>query len=226
MILVFDLDDTLYNEMDFIEGGFKAVSTYLSNTYDLPETFGDMCSIFNKEGRNHVFNKILKKYNIFSTDKLKKCVSIYRYHKPNIKIYDSAKRCIQRFLTWPKYIVTDGNKLVQANKIKALNIKHFFKHIYITRNYGIDKEKPSTYCFKKIQSKENVQTKRIVYIGDNSNKDFVNLKKIGIKTIRIKQGFYKDVFISKKYEAEYIISSFDELDEQFFLRMDKKCLKN
>jgi len=221
MILVFDLDDTLYNEMDFIKSGFNAVSNYLSNTYGLPSTLGDMCFIFDKDGRNRVFDKLLKKYNIFSSKKLKKCVSIYRYHKPNIKIYDSAKRCLQRFITWSKYIVTDGNKLVQANKIKALNIKHFFEHIYITRNYGIDKEKPSTYCFNKIQEKENVYTKNIVYIGDNSNKDFVNLKKIGIRTIRIKQGFYKDTFISKDHEAEYIVSSFDELGEQFFLRMDK-----
>jgi putative hydrolase of the HAD superfamily len=225
MILVFDLDDTLYNEMDFIKSGFNAVSNYLSNTYGLPSTSVDMFTFFNEDGRSQIFNKTLKKYNIFSVDKLRKCVSIYRYHKPNIEIYDSAKRCIQRFLSWTKYIVTDGNKLVQANKVNALNIKQFFKHIYITRNYGIDKEKPSPYCFKKIQAKENVQAKNIVYIGDNSNKDFINLKKIGIRTIRIKQGFYKDVFLTRDHEAEYIISSFDELNEQFFLQMDKTCLK-
>lgn len=219
MILVFDLDDTLYNEMDFVISGFNSVSSYLSDTYGLPSTAEDMCNILAKYGRGQIFNSILSKYNIFSIKKLKKCISIYRYHQPNIRLFDSARQCIRRFSSYPKYIVTDGNKLVQANKINALNIKHMFTGIYITRNYGTDKEKPSPYCFKKIQAKENVQPQKIVYIGDNSNKDFVEIKKLGFKTIRIKQGFYKNIHVSKEYEAEFILSSLDELDTEFILSL-------
>lgn len=219
MILVFDLDDTLYNEMDFIKSGFNAVSDYLSNTYGLPSTFEEMCVVLDKYGRNQIFDKILKKYNVYSIVKVKKCISLYRYHKPNIALSDSAQRCIERFSSYSKYIVTDGNKLVQASKINALNIKQKFVGIYITRNYGIDKEKPSPYCFRKIQMKENAQEKDIVYIGDNSNKDFVGIKELGFRTIRIKQGFYKNIILSEEYEAEYTLSSLDELNAKFLSRM-------
>jgi len=221
MILVFDLDDTLYNEVDFVKSGFSSVSNYLSNTYKLPSTFEDMCNLLSKDGRGQIFNKILDKYNFFSIKRLKKCISIYRYHKPNIRLFDSAERCLQRFSAFTKYIVTDGNKLVQANKIKALNIMSMFTGIYITRNYGIDKEKPSPYCFLKIQARENSNPQNIVYIGDNSNKDFVGIKKLGFKTVRIKTGFYKDILVSKEYEAEFVLSSLDEIDSVFLSNLEK-----
>ena len=33
MIIVFDLDDTLYEEITYVRSGFKAVASYLSQTY-------------------------------------------------------------------------------------------------------------------------------------------------------------------------------------------------
>ena len=37
MILVFDLDDTLYDEITFVYSGFSAVSKYLSLQFNLNE---------------------------------------------------------------------------------------------------------------------------------------------------------------------------------------------
>jgi len=213
MILVFDLDDTLYPEITFIKNGFRAVSNFLSVTYGLPSTFQRMLDMFTAEGRNRIFDKLLAEYHLTSVKRIRQCVSIYRYHKPDIILSGAAQRCLGMFSSYRKYIVTDGNSRVQANKINALNIRHLFTGIYITRNYGIDKEKPSPYCFLKIQQRESVPKREIVYIGDNSNKDFVEIKKLGFRTVRIRQGFYKDVIPSDEYEAEFILSSLDELNE-------------
>ncbi len=32
--IIFDLDDTLYKELDFVYGGFKEVCIYLANKYN------------------------------------------------------------------------------------------------------------------------------------------------------------------------------------------------
>ena len=37
MILIFDLDDTLYKEKEFVKSGFKAVSRYLHLKFKLNE---------------------------------------------------------------------------------------------------------------------------------------------------------------------------------------------
>ncbi|WP_214515343.1 hypothetical protein, partial [Mycobacterium tuberculosis] len=36
MIVVFDLDDTLYDELTYVQSGFQAVAGYLRDTYGMP----------------------------------------------------------------------------------------------------------------------------------------------------------------------------------------------
>ncbi len=45
-------------------------------------------------------------------------------------------------------------------------------------------------------------SKDIVYIGDNPNKDFVNIKKLGFRTIRVLKGMFSNSNKETKFEAE------------------------
>jgi putative hydrolase of the HAD superfamily len=108
-------------------------------------------------------------------------------------------------------LVTDGNKIVQRNKINAMNLDSFFKKIFITYQYGIKYSKPSLYCFKKIIEAEKAEWKNLVYIGDNPYKDFVNLNRMGAQTIRIRRGPYKNTITSKGCDAKIQISNLEEL---------------
>ena len=36
LVLVFDLDDTLYDELTYVHSGFRAVSSFLEAEYNLP----------------------------------------------------------------------------------------------------------------------------------------------------------------------------------------------
>lgn len=215
MVLVFDLDDTLYSEVTYVKSGFWAVAEYLSNNFalDQSEVFNKLNFFFKKEGRGKVFNLLLENYNMLSKKKVKKCLSVYRTHKPFIKVDDSAIKCINRFAAYPKYLVTDGNKNVQQNKIEALQIKQYFKKTFLTHNYGVKHSKPSPYCFLKIAEKEKLsEYNQIIYIGDNPNKDFTGIKPLGFKTIRIRQGMFETLTLDKKHEAHIEIKSLSEID--------------
>ena len=48
-------------------------------------------------------------------------------------------------------------------------------------------------------------------MGDNPHKDFVGIKPLGFQTIRIKQGSYKNVEVTKDYEAHLTLGSLREL---------------
>jgi putative hydrolase of the HAD superfamily len=112
---------------------------------------------------------------------------------------------------YPTYLVTDGNKKVQESKIKSLNIHRYFKKIFITHHYGIKNAKPSIYCFQKILELEKNNWKELIYVGDNPKKDFINLKKVGAITIRVKQGMYKNYMPKKNFDAEFEINKITEL---------------
>jgi putative hydrolase of the HAD superfamily len=109
------------------------------------------------------------------------------------------------------YLVTDGHKTVQQNKIRALRIENCFKRIFITHRYGIRYAKPSIYCFKLIRRIERCNWSDMIYIGDDPAKDFVNLTPLGVRTIRVLTGGQRDVKAKPGFEAAYVISSFREL---------------
>ncbi len=213
-VLVFDLDDTLYPEISFVKSGFKAVAEFLEKEYDLPlkESIAFMLKEL-ENGRGDIFDKLLKVKNVYSASLVKKCLSVYRLHKPEIKLDPETLKCFQRFTDYPKYIITDGNKIVQHNKLVALGLYSMVKRCFITHRHGVNKAKPSPYCMHKICELEKIEPSQAVYIGDNPKKDFVNLKPIGFKTIRILQGMYKNEPADQKYNADWSVNSLKEINE-------------
>lgn len=220
MVFVFDLDDTLYDELTYVQSGFRAVATFLEAEYNLSAEAGFQWMLDRLAGgRGTIFDDLLSAHGICSRRLVRKCVSVYRGHWPDIHLSEAAAACLERFRDYPKYIVTDGHKIVQANKIKALGLTDVMKACLITHRYGIQNAKPSPYCFLKICEREKVAPKEVVYIGDNPRKDFVGIKPLGFKTVRIMQGQHRDLRLPAEYEAEYQIQSLDEVTEEFFGRI-------
>lgn len=213
MILVFDLDDTLYPEISYVKSGFRNVSQFISERYavDQEMLFDSMWTELGKNGRGKVFDATLMNFQLYSQSLVKKCLGIYRTHVPNIKLYDSTLPCLDRFKGLPLYLVTDGNKVVQDIKVQSLNLNPIFRKVYITHRFGLDKAKPSTYCFNLILERENASAKDLVYIADNPHKDFVNLNKEGFNTVRVLTGHYKNQFLTANYEAMETISNLNDL---------------
>jgi putative hydrolase of the HAD superfamily len=215
MVLVFDLDDTLYDEITYVKSGFKAVAAFLHEQFSVDEK--KLVQELMKElenGRGSIFDTVLKKHSLFTKKRVKQCITVYRLHKPDIQLSTSGKKCLERFKKYPLYIVTDGNKIVQYNKIKALKVDKMVKQYFITHRYGVHNAKPSAYCFLKICEPEKADPEQVVYIADNINKDFVGIKSLGFKTIQVLTGQYTALKKEKKYHAALKINSLDELTEK------------
>lgn len=220
MVVVFDLDDTLYDESTFLLGGLQAVSAWLNLQLGIPEDL-----IFKglqnelKLGRDHIFNRFLERYKLASKKLVAQCVGIYRRHEPHIELYPEAKICLKRLKKFPLYVVTDGNKLVQRRKCESLQLDRLTRGCFCTSYFGLRHSKPSPYCFLKICEREKVLPSQVVYVGDNPYKDFVGIKPLGFHTIRVMTGRCKDVHLEPIYEAEMTIPNLNELNESLLHRM-------
>jgi len=223
LILVFDLDDTLFEELTYVRSGFRAVAAFLEERRLLP---ADAASAFLWEdlqrGRGQNFDRLLQKYGIYSKKLVGESLAVYRAHRPEIKPYPEAVKCLRRLAEYPKYLVTDGNKLAQRKKMAALGIGGYFKYCYLTHCYGRKNAKPVPYCFLKICERERVEPEEIVYIADNPHKDFVGIKPLGMRTIRVLQGNYREIRLAAAYEAERHIESLAELTDAFLTEFFKK----
>ncbi len=212
MIIVLDLDDTCYSEITFVKSGLMYLSKFLEKNFSIPQK--QSMEFFNHQlpsGRENIIDILLLKHNILSRKLVKKCVSVYRQHVPDIILFSDTKRFLKKFERYPKYIVTDGNLTAQRNKVKALNLSEQIKFCYFTNRYGKIHTKPSPYCFLDICKRENVSPDEVIYIGDDPNKDFVNLKPLGFRTIRILRGRFKNILKPRKFEADFQIRNFDQL---------------
>lgn len=223
MILIFDLDEVLYDEITFVKSGLDSVSNYLYNKFSVPRK--DSKRYLDKrlqKERGKILDCLLEEFGLYSKKRVRECLSVYRFHIPKIQLYEDADKCLKRLNEFPIYIVTDGNKIVQKNKLQALGLYQRVKHCYLTSNYGLQHTKPSPYCFLKICEKENVKPSDVIYIADNPSKDFVGIKPLGFRTIRLLKGRYKNMKKEKKYEAEFTIKSLSQLNYDFIKKINKK----
>jgi putative hydrolase of the HAD superfamily len=172
--LVFDLDDTLYNEIDYLRSAFLAIAKKLEpKEWDF--LFSYMFALYKNKG--DVFGDISKKYD---TNK-NQLIEVYRNHSPEITLFNGAEKLMTQIKKEKGKIgiITDGRSLTQNKKIDALGIRKFIDYAVISEEIG--SEKPDEANFLKIENVLNCDT--YYYIGDNFKKDFIAPNKLGWKTI-------------------------------------------
>lgn len=216
LILIFDLDDTLYPEETYVFSGMRAVAKMLNENFSLAceSTEKRLIEIMKIEGRGKVFDIFLQENGLLTKKIIKKCLHSYRHHSPVITLYPDAIEVMHKF-KGRKYLVTDGHKIVQQAKVDALKIAPFFEKTYLTSRYGVVNAKPSLHCFKKILEKESADWKDIIYVGDNPAKDFVNLNLMGSKTVRVMTGRHCMDSCPPGYDAKLKIDELKDLKELF-----------
>lgn len=204
--IVFDLDDTLYSEYDFLKSGYRYISLQISKE-NADKVYRNMLSTYQSGG--NVFEYILALYPELTLEQL---LNWYRYHIPDIKLYDGVERFLQAVGSSYKFaIITDGRSISQRNKIKVLGLLDYMSEIIISEEIG--SEKPSEFNFLKVENTLNCN--EYIYIGDNVKKDFITPKKLGWKTICLKDrgvNIHKQNFdLDGIYLPQHVILNWDEI---------------
>jgi len=225
--ILFDLDDTLYEEMQFVEGGFRAVSSFISENSNIHRDvfYQLLLEVLEEHGRGHTFDIALKKLGLYKEELISRLIEVYCTHKPNLLLYPEVKLVLLRLkeMGYQLGLITDGNVQVQRSKIQALDIDGFFDCIMFSDEYGVERRKPDFLPYEKTLEKLRVNPNESVYVGDNPHKDFITAKKLGMCTVRVMKGQYKQTHITEEYEANYQIQNLEEiLNFTFIPKMQKK----
>ena len=215
MVLIFDLDDTLYPERSYVESGFAAVAAHLQQRFgwDAVVCHARLLSLLERDGRGALFNRLLAEHGEHRTGEVQACIRVYRGHRPQLQLHPEAETLLQRLAVKP-YLLTDGHKLVQQRKVEALALAPRLAGVCITHRHGIAHAKPSTHCFGLIRARARSHWHDMVYVGDNPRKDFVNLKPLGVRTVRVLQGEHRHCQADAAHEADTVIGSLAELPSQ------------
>ena len=188
--VVFDLDDTLYDEIDYCKSGFASVAEFLADLPNSPvadHIFGCLWKQFTAGNRTKTFNSTIEELGIDCHDNLiDELIKVYRNHLPKITLPPESTDVLRRLSgKYTLALLTDGFLPAQQLKVQALEIEKYFKCIVYTEQLGRQFWKPSPAGFQKIIESLNIKPQNTVFVADNEKKDFIAPNKLGFSTIQI-----------------------------------------
>jgi putative hydrolase of the HAD superfamily len=196
--VIFDLDDTLYDEIDFCRSGFRATARHvagLSDAYSAEEVFAAFWKCFITGDHGSTFNLALAELGIPCDDRLMgTLVEIYRTHTPTLTLPPESRAALEDLKgRYALGLLTDGYLPTQRLKVQALGIEHYFKAILYTEELGREFWKPSPRGFEKLLERLEARPEQTVYVADNETKDFIAPNRLGMLTIQLRrpQGLYR-----------------------------------
>ena len=216
-LIVFDIDDTLYNEVDYVKSGYREIANYIEKKHHLTYIYDELLELFKQSSKN-VFNRLFELLNIpYTSEDVMHLVNIYHDHIPNIQLSEEVKDTLLKLKEdYLLAIVSDGNYHVQKLKCEALKLKQYFSKIILTDELGKEYWKPSRLAFDILAREYQIPMENLFYVGDNPNKDFY-ISQYGIKTIRYynKEGIYFYDDYKENIKEDYRIDSINELIRLF-----------
>jgi len=189
--VVFDLDDTLYLERDYVRSGFRAVAAFAAEGTDVlvNDAFTSLWDEFLAGVRGSSFNDLLTLYpEISSRWSVPDLVRVYREHKPTIDYLPDAEAVLQELqgLGVPLAVISDGPLVSQAAKAEALGVARYADPVVLTDAWGAAYWKPHVRAFEAVAEAFGLPAERLVYIGDNPEKDFHAPTQLGWTSVRLR----------------------------------------
>lgn len=193
--IIFDLDDTLYSEKDYVSSGYHQISRLFPGREQ--EIFDQLWTAFTE--KKNAIDVMLQAQDMYSDEMKEKCLRIYRYQRPDIRLYNGVADLLAelRGEGVKLGLITDGRVEGQWAKIDALGVRDLFDEIIVTDEQAghgdvMKFRKPNSICFEIMQRRLSVPYEQMAYVGDNLKKDFQAPQALGMKCIyfRNEDGLY------------------------------------
>lgn len=188
--VIFDLDDTLFDEIDFVRSGFRAVARHIATLSDRhsPDALFDVIwKCFLAGERGSTFDLALAELG-FSDDPslVERLVEVYRTHAPALILPPDSRSVLEELKgRYTLGLLTDGFLPTQRLKVQALGIEHYFDAIVYTEELGPEHWKPSPRGFETLLQMLGTLPEQTACVADNESKDFIAPNRLGLLTIQL-----------------------------------------
>lgn len=196
--VIFDLDDTLYDQLQPFRNAFELNFKYLSHV-PIEELF--ICSrkysdaMFNKSEDGSISLLELHTYRIraacqelgfdISNEEAIQFQKLYQREQQKITLFPDMEKLFELLVKTNRQIalLTNGPYQHQMQKISQLALMKWIPKENVFISEQIRSAKPNPHAFLFIEKKLQLTKSETVYIGDSFDNDIVGAKKVGWKTI-------------------------------------------
>ena len=192
--VVFDLDDTLYGERDYVRSGYRAVSRHLAAALGLERLGRDgaagedwLWDRFCRGRADRAFDELNEAFELALTgDDIRWLVRVFRSHRPDIRPFDATAETLARLKEEYRLgLLSDGFLPAQRLKLDELGVGGLFDAVVFTEDLGRECWKPSPAGFEAIACELDAAHDACAYVGDNPSKDFVAPNALGWLTVQL-----------------------------------------
>jgi len=192
--VLFDLDDTLYPQAEFLAGAWRAVAAACAALADVPaEKVLAALETVAADGsdRGRIIDRALGHIGLGDLE-VEPLVNVFRSYAPErLRPFSGARRALRLLRARvPIGLVTDGDVGIQRAKLHALELESAFDVIVFSDELGREHRKPDPLPFITALGALSVASRHAVYIGDRSDKDVAGAAAAGLRAIRVLTGEY------------------------------------
>lgn len=187
--VLFDLDDTLYDESSYVRSGFLQVALQISGAagLDAQTVFRFMLAELERSGRGRVFDATLQQFGLPVTpEAVAELVACYRTHRPAIELHADAARCLQSLQRVFVAVVTDGLPVMQRNKVAALGLEARVQSVVYC--WALQRPKPDPAGFRQALAQLGVEAAEALIVGDRPDHDMAAAAALGVPAVRVRRG--------------------------------------
>ena len=191
--IFFDIGSTLVDESEFYEIRYKETTDNTDVTY--------------QEFKNKVIelaatsdNPYKEALQFFSLQKTK-------WYTELEKPYPFTEKVLEKLSKRYKLGIIANQSVGSAQRLADWGIGKYFDFVIASAEEGV--EKPNPEIFRIALERANCLPENSLMVGDRIDNDILPAKKIGMKTVWVKQGFAK--YQPKSDVPDYTIQTLDEI---------------
>ena len=190
-MVVFDMDDTLYPEREFVLGGFRAAADSLDRiTGRVTGAYDVFVEVMERQGVGKVFDEGLPRLGVEpGPDLIEALVTAFREHRPALRPHAGVRELLRdlRARGVRLGLVTDGPLAVQQAKWAALGLQDLFEVVvFADAIAGKASWKPTPAPYDEVERLSGLSGGALGYVGDRPWKDFPIPDQRGWRTARVR----------------------------------------
>jgi UDP-N-acetylglucosamine 2-epimerase (non-hydrolysing) len=193
--VLFDLDDTLFEQARWLRGAWHAVATAAAAFGVEPDALEEALARVAAEGsdRGRIIDRALAAIGASSVP-VRPLVDAFRSFAPSsLVLYHGVREALAELRRHvPVGVVTDGEPGIQRNKVALLGLEDALDVVVYSDELGRQHRKPSPAPLLAAVEALGVVPADAVYVGDHPEKDSLAAAAAGMRMIRVRTGEYAD----------------------------------
>lgn len=190
--VLLDLDDTCFDQREFLAGAFGAVARRAGELGVDEDRLRDALETVAAAGsdRGRIIDQALE--TLGARVRVGPLVEVFRSYRPaRLSLYPGVRESLGQMRCFaPVGLVTNGDPAGQRAKLAALGLGDAFDVVIFSDELGRSFRKPHPAPFRQALGLLGAEPGRSFFIGDHPDRDIAGAQHAGLRAIRVRTGEY------------------------------------